>query len=106
MSRISNLDSWLGTIQMNSHTVPKKLLEQFAYEDLRTKSLRLYCYQKGIPPYLVFPKRATAVERYLADPDDPTKESELETRLANEFENPVNCFISQFSNPSFALTDI
>jgi hypothetical protein len=91
---------------MNSHTVPQKLLKQFAYEDLRTKSLRLYCYQKGIPPYPVFPKRATAFEGYFSDPDNPAKENEIETRLNNEFENPVNCFILQFNNPSFALTDI
>ena len=65
---------------MNSHTVPQKLLKQFAYEDLRTKSLRLYCYKKGIPPYPVSPKRATAFEGYFSDPDNPAKENEIETR--------------------------
>jgi len=90
---------------MNSHTVPQKLLKQFAYDDLRTKSLRLYCYQKDIPPYPVFPKRATAFEGYFSDPDNPAKENEIETRLNNEFENPVHRFLSEIGNPSFALTD-
>lgn len=91
---------------MNSHTVPQKLLKQFAYHDLRTKSLRLYCYQKGIQPCRVFPKSAAAFDRYFADPDNPAKEKDLETRLANEFEDPVNRFLSQFSNPSFVMTNL
>jgi hypothetical protein len=91
---------------MNSRTVPQKLLKQFAYEDLRTKSLRLCCYQKGIPPYPVSPKSATAFEFYFADPDNPAKEKEIETRLNNEFENPVHRFLSQLSDPSIALSDI
>jgi hypothetical protein len=91
---------------MKSHTVPQKLLKQFAYDDSRTKSRRLYCYQKGIPPYPVFPKSATAFDRHLADPDDPTKEGELESRLANEFENPVNRFLSDYDNTSFVMTQM
>ena len=91
---------------MNSHTVPKKLLKQFAYEDSGTKSLRLYCYQKGIPPYIVSPKSATAFEGYFVDPDDPTKEKKLETRLNEEFENPVHRFLPEVNSPSFVLTDI
>jgi len=68
--------------------------------------MRLHCYQKGIPPDSVSPKRATAFESYFADPDNPTKENEIETRLNNEFENPVHRFLSQLSDSSFALTDI
>jgi hypothetical protein len=98
--------SVIEIIQMNSHTVPQKLLKQFAYEDLHTKSLRLYCYQKGIPPYPVSPKRAAAFEGYFSDPDNPAKENEIETRLNNEFENPVHCFLSQLSNTSFVLSDM
>jgi hypothetical protein len=91
---------------MNSHTVPKKLLKQFAYEDLRTRSYRLYCYQKGIQPYPISPKSATAFEGYFADPDDPKREKELETRLNNEFENPAHRFLPEVNNPSFELTDV
>jgi hypothetical protein len=91
---------------MNSHTVPQKLLKQFAFCDSRTKSMRLWCYQKGIPPYLVFPKKATAFEGYFSDPDNPAKENEIETRLNNEIENPVHTFLSEFNNPSFVLSDI
>jgi hypothetical protein len=73
--------------------VPQKLLKQFAYEDLHTKSLRLFCYQKGLPPHPISPKRATAFEGYFSDPDNPAKENEIETRLNNEFENAVHCFL-------------
>ena len=91
---------------MNSHTVPQKLLKQFAYSDLKTKSLRLYSYQKGIPPYPVSPKSATAFESYFTDPDNPAKEKEIETRLNHEFENPVHRFLSEIGNASFTLTDL
>lgn len=90
---------------MNSHSVPQKLLKQFAFCDSRTKPWRLYCYQKGIPPYPVSPKSATAFELYFANPDNPLKEKELETRLNVEIENPVHQFLSDFNDPSFVLTD-
>jgi hypothetical protein len=35
---------------LRSHTVPKKLLEHFAYDDSVTLSKRLWRYQKGRPP--------------------------------------------------------
>ena len=92
---------------MNSHTVPQKLLEQFAYyDDLHTKSLRLWRYAKDRKPFPnASPESATAFDRHLADPDNPLKEKELETRLAYEIENPVNGFLSQFNDPLFVLPD-
>ena len=35
---------------MLSHTVPKKLLEHFAFDDPVTRSKRLWRYEKGRPP--------------------------------------------------------
>jgi hypothetical protein len=91
---------------MNSHTIPQKLLVQFAYYHALTKSPRLWRYEKGMRPYpKACLKNATAFECYFVDPDNPTKENEIETRLAYEFENPVHRFLSDIGNPSFALTD-
>ena len=79
---------------MKSHTVPKKLLEQFAYDDPATRSRRLWRYQKGRPPYgRASPKTATRWEGHFADSANSMKEAELEERLKREFEEPVNQFI-------------
>jgi hypothetical protein len=80
--------------KMFSHTVPKKLLEQFAYYDPRTKSQRLWRYQKGLSPWWkASPKTATAWNGHFADPTCAEKEEQLELRLKREFEDPVNEFI-------------
>ena len=87
---------------MKSHTVPKKLLEQFAYFDSKTKSLRLWRYQKGRKPYWkVSPDAATVVEGVYADPRDAEREEELERRLNHEFEDPVHQFIEQAGYRTF-----
>jgi hypothetical protein len=92
---------------MKSHTVPQRLLEQFAYQDLRTRSLRLWRYEKDRGPYpKASPKSATSFEGHFSDPDDDALESEIEKRLANEIEYPVNQFICRFCDPSFAMTDV
>jgi hypothetical protein len=92
---------------MKSHTVPQRLLEQFAYQDLRTKSLRLWRYEKGRDPNpKASPGSATSFDGHFADPEDDALEAEIEKRLATEIEDPVNRFISQFLDPSFVLTDI
>jgi len=79
---------------MFSHTVPKKLLKQFAYDDPCTKSKRLWQYQKGLPPWRkASPQRATAWDGHFADPANAAKEAELELRLKQDFEDPVNEFI-------------
>jgi len=91
---------------MNSHTVPRKLLEQFSYFDHHTNSLRLWRYSKGLPPHpSASPKTATRIPKYFAHPDSAAKEEELEKRLAHEFEEPVNNFLFQISDPSFIPTD-
>src|SRR5438552_4142198 len=89
---------------MFSHTVPKKLLEQFAFDEPRTGSKRLWRYQKGRPPYgRAAPKFATAREGHFADPVNAMKEAELEARLQREFEDPVNKFLDLMSYRTFAF---
>jgi hypothetical protein len=89
---------------MFSHTVPRKLLEQFAYEDPRTKSKRLWQYQKGLPPWWkASPGRATAWDGHFADPQNAAKEEQIELRLKQEFEDPVNEFIELIGYRTFFL---
>jgi hypothetical protein len=95
------------TRRMKSHTVPRKLLEQFAYNDPHTKSLRLWRYEKGRAPYRkASPESATRIDGHFADPGDAEKESQLEARLAREYEEPVNQFLFSLGDPSFALTEL
>ena len=90
---------------MKSHTVPRKLLEQFAYDDPVTRSKRLWRYQKGRPPYgRAAPKTAARRGGHFADPANSTKEAELEERLKREFEDPVNQFIDMIGYRTFTLT--
>src|ERR1700722_16983297 len=95
---------------MFSHTVPKKLLEQFAYDDPRTKSKRLWQYQKGLPPWWkASPGRATAWDGHFADPANAAKEEQIELRLKQEFEDPVNEFIEMIGyggNPRVISTRV
>jgi Protein of unknown function (DUF4238) len=87
---------------MFSHTVPKKLLEQFAYEDPRTRSKRLWQYQKGLLPWWkASPGRATAWDGHFADPANAAKEEQIELRLKQEFEDPVNEFIEMIGYRTF-----
>ncbi len=87
---------------MNSHTVPRKLLEQFAYDDPKTKQKRLWRYEKGRTPYRkASPHTATVIDRHFADPRNASKEAELEHRLNVEFEQPVNEYISQIGYRTF-----
>ncbi len=91
---------------MKSHTIPQRLLQQFAYQDVHTKSLRLWRYEKGRKPYWkASPESATAFDSHFADPKDTSLETEIEKRLASEIEDPVNQFISRFFDSSFVLTD-
>jgi hypothetical protein len=90
---------------MESHTVPRKLLEQFAYDDAITGSKRLWRYEKGRPPYKkASPRTATRINRHFSDPEDATKEPEIEKRLNREFEEPVNKFLFEIADPCFIST--
>ena len=90
---------------MLSHTVPKKLLEHFAYDDPLTNSKRLWRYEKGRVPYgRAAPKTATRWDGHFADPANATKEAELEARLQREFEEPVNQFIDLIGYRTFVFT--
>ena len=89
---------------MKSHTVPKALLDQFAYNDPITKSRRLWRYQKGRKPYWkASPDTATRIDGHFADPRDEAKELELETRLNQEFEQPVNEYLAQLGYQTFVF---
>jgi hypothetical protein len=91
---------------MKSHTVPRKLLEQFAYFDPFTKSLRLWRYEKNRSPFReASPRTATRIDSHFSHPDIAAKEEELEKRLAREFEEPVNQFLFQLKDSSFAAHD-
>ncbi len=92
---------------MQSHSVPKCLLEQFAFEHIPTKSLRLWRYAKGRKPFsAASPKTATRIDGYFSDPINAQLESQIEARLADEIEHPVHRFIRNLSDPTFALSDI
>lgn len=89
---------------MKSHTVPRRLLEQFAYHESRTNSKRLWQYQKGLPPWgEASPKSATRLDGHFSDPRDAAKEAELELRLKCEFEDPVNQILPLVGYRTFAL---
>lgn len=90
---------------MNSHTVPKRLLEQFAYYDPITRSRRLWRYEKSKPPYgFAPPKTATRFDRHFLDPRNPGREDVLESRLNREVEQPVNLFIEHAGYRTFVPT--
>jgi hypothetical protein len=92
---------------MKSHTVPRRLLEQFAYYDTVTKSLRLWRYEKGRTPYWkASPETATTIEGHHADPTNPAKEEELEQRLNTEFEDPIHRHLDGLDDPAFLVSDL
>jgi hypothetical protein len=89
---------------MRSHTVPRFLLDQFAYYDPVTKSRRLWQYAKGRPPTgFASPTSATRIASHFADPANAARERLLETRLNQEFENPVHQFLPNFKYQTFVL---
>lgn len=91
---------------MKSHTVPKRLLRQFAYLEATTASERLWRYERNRAPYSkASPDTATRVERHFADPSDDQIEGQIERRLAYEIEDPVNRFIGEFSDPMFVMSE-
>lgn len=92
---------------MKSHTVPRFLLDQFAYDDPKTGSRSLWEYRKGRRPFgSVSPTVATRINRHFADPADAEREAKRETRLNLEFENPVHKFLAQLRYRTFALSPI
>ena len=91
---------------MKSHTVPKRLLRQFAYPEGTTGTDRLWRFEKDRSPYSkASPDRATRVEGHFADPNDSEIEAAIERRLAYEIEDPVNQFIARFCDPTFVMTE-
>jgi hypothetical protein len=92
---------------VKSHTVPRFFLDQFAYDDPKTKSRRLWQYAKGRPPSgKASAATATRIEHHFADPADGEREKWLETRLNNEFEDPVHKFLAQMRYRNFVLSPI
>jgi hypothetical protein len=92
---------------MKSHTVPRFLLDQFAYDDPVKNSRRLWQYAKGRPPWaFASPTSATRVEGHFVDPANAKREAELETKLNQEFENPVHQFLPLLQYETFFLDRI
>jgi hypothetical protein len=92
-------------VLMRSHTVPRLLLDQFAYDNPLTGSRRLWQYAKGRPPSgFASPKSATRIDHYFADPVNAEREERLETRLNEEFENPVHQFLGNLRYRTFVLS--
>jgi Protein of unknown function (DUF4238) len=90
---------------MKSHTIPARLLRQFAYFDPITKSQRLWKYSKGIPPDpKASPKTATRIDGYFENPSDEKTENLIETKLAQDIEDPVHKFIAKFDDPLWTMT--
>jgi hypothetical protein len=88
---------------MKSHTVPEKLLKQFAFRH-PVRGLRLWRYQKGKEPYWdVSPIFATVNPGHFSDPSDSGREQSIETRLNERFENPVHVFIEQLGFQTFVF---
>ena len=92
---------------MRSHTVPRKLLEQFAYYNSVKRSLWLWRYEKDHSPYPdASPRSATRIPKHFSHPDDTSKEAQIERRLNDEFETPVNAFLFDITQPGFAATPL
>jgi hypothetical protein len=90
---------------MESHTVPRKLLDQFAYDDRVTGFRRLWQYARGRAPWRrASPRTATRISDHFADPADAEREARLEERLNREFEDPVHKFIDQLRFQTFVLS--
>lgn len=88
---------------MKSHTVPEKLLRQFAFRH-PVKGSRLWRYQKDKEPYWdVSPSKATVIEHHFFDPLDPAREESIETRLNQRFEDTVHNFIEQLGFQTFVF---
>lgn len=91
---------------MKSHTIPKRLLKQFAFHDHNTKSLRLWRYSKGRKPDpTVSPKTAARIDGYFANPADPSTEGLIEKKLADEIEDPVHKFMDKFDDSSWTMSE-
>ena len=71
-----------------------------------TRSLRLWKYSKGKPPYPnASPKTATRIDGFFANPNDATTETAIEKKLGAEVEDHVHKFISKFNDSSWTMTD-
>lgn len=90
---------------MESHTIPRKLLDQFAYDDSITRSRRLWQYALGrLPSGRASPRTATRISNHFADPANVEREALLEDRLNREFENPVHQWLDQLRYRTFVLS--
>jgi hypothetical protein len=80
---------------MESHPVPKNLLEQFAYDDSIARSKRLWRYEKGRPPYKkASPRTATRIDLHFSDPDDTSK-AKLKSVSIENLKNRLTSFFSK-----------
>lgn len=90
------LDPGIKLASVRSHTVPRILLDQFAYDDPVTRARRLWQYSRDRQPWWkASPSTATRFDHHFEDPNDPEREQRLETRLNQEIENPVHRFLPE-----------
>ena len=75
---------------VKSHTIPRCLLDQFAYYDPVTGSRRLWQYSGDREPWWkASPSTATRFDHHFQDPNDPAREERLETRLNQEIDKAL-----------------
>ncbi len=90
---------------MRSHTVPRKLLDLFAYNDPVSGTRRLWRFARERQPERgISPRSATRIDGHFADPANAEREARLEERLNQEFEDPVHRFIDQLRFRTFVLS--
>lgn len=91
---------------MRSHTIPMRLLKEFAYLEPKTNSLRLWRYQRGMRASgTASPKSETRIDGYFAKPSDSTFEANIEKVLADQIENEVHDFLSDLNSRLFVFSD-
>lgn len=91
---------------MRSHAIPMRLLKQFASEDSKTKSLRMWRYERGVKPNgKASPKSETRTDGYFARPSNPSFEEGIEKTLADQIENEVHSQLDFLGSRIFVFSD-
>jgi hypothetical protein len=91
-------------VLMNSHAIPMRLLKQFAYFEPRTKSPRLWRYERGFAPVgNASPRSESRSDGYFSKPSDPAFETNIEKVLADKIENEVHDLLSILDSRFFVF---
>lgn len=88
-----------------SHALPKRLLRAFSHYDKKTKSPRLWRYERGRTPLPSrSPKSETRVKGYFHRPSDFSFEQTFERKIAEDIEHHVHAMLDDLRSPLFAFT--